>query len=341
MFLAVIIVLAPYTAEVNAKNSPSGPPPVEQPLVREGEFAVELANALNLTSSHSEAAAESYLSSIDITPGNGWISDYPMTPDIIAEVRESAADSASSGNLRISKTDAAGIVDKVGIAMNLPVKMAGGQPYGDKSGSEYVDPSAVEDYYDGNEPPVVTYYPPPGEYADLYDWVPSPFWWGGFDFGGFFILVDFDRRHHHHHITNHVTHANGAVSRIDAVTRAGAGAMANRQTGAGAGNASNSSASRNLTSSGSARDADRPMRDRDSASRDMDRFSPGPRVSPGAVSGSSPYSGRTFDTAPSAPFSTGGGYRGWSGGGFGGGGMGGFHSGGGMGGSHGGGGGRR
>src|SRR5208337_3430751 len=125
IFLAASLVPAPYTALVNAKSSPSGPPPIAQPLVREGEFAVELATALHLTSSRDEAAAEHYLVSINIAPRNGWIADYPVTPDIIAEVRDSAARSASSENLRISGTDAAGIVDKVSIAMNLPVKVAG------------------------------------------------------------------------------------------------------------------------------------------------------------------------------------------------------------------------
>ena len=123
--LVASLVLAQHTAAVNNKRSPFGPPPIEQPLVREGEFAAELATAFNLTSSHDEAAGESYLASINIMPRNGWIADYPMTPDIIAEVRDSAAISASSGNLQISETDAAGIVDNVSIAMNLPVKVAG------------------------------------------------------------------------------------------------------------------------------------------------------------------------------------------------------------------------
>ena len=114
--------------------------------------------------------------------------------------------------------------------------------------SEYVEPYVVDDYYYANEPPVVTYYPPPGEYAYLYDWVPDQFWWDGYGFGGFFILADFDRRHHNHHITNHVTNANGTVSRVNAAAHARANATAN--TG-------DSSASRNLTSSGSVRDMDR------------------------------------------------------------------------------------
>ena len=230
IILAASLVSAPYTVVVNAKSSPSGLPPIEQPLVREGEFAVELAAALHLTSSHDEAAADCSLASIDITPRNGWISDYPMTPDIIAEVRDSAAGSAYSGNLQISGTDAAGIVDKVSIAMNLPIKAAG-EKYSYESSSEYqsppevseyVGPYAVDDYYYDNEPPIVTYYPPPVEYAYLYDWVPDPFWWNGFGFGGFFILVDFDRHHDKHHITNHAANANGTVSRINATTRAGA-----------------------------------------------------------------------------------------------------------------------
>ncbi|MGO9313864.1 MAG: hypothetical protein ACLQBD_09460 [Syntrophobacteraceae bacterium] len=322
IFLAASLVSAPYTSSVNAKSSPSGPPPIEQPLVREGEFAVELATALNLTSSKDEAAAEHYLVSINITPRNGWIADYPMTPDIIAEVRASAARSASSGNLRISETDAAGIVDKVSIAMNLPVKVAGEKyNYGSGSGyqpssaapppkgSEYVEPYVVDDYYYANEPPVVTYYQPPWEYAYLYDWVPDQFWWDGYEFGGFFILTDFDRRYHNHQITNHVTNANGTVSRISATARAGASATANQQTGARATTA-DTSASRNLTSSGSA--------------RDMDRFSSSPGSSRDADSGFSSFSGRTSSSAPSEHFSTGGGYRGGSGGGFfGGGGFGG------------------
>jgi len=315
ILLAASLVAAPYIATVNAKSSPSGPPPIEQPLVREGEFAVELATALNLTSSHDEAAAEDRLVSINISPRNGWISDYPMTPDIIAEIRDSAARSVSSGNLQISETNAAGIVDKVSVAMNLPVKYAG-ETYGYESSSqyrlpaaappprdsEYVEPYAVEDYYNDNEPPVVTYYPPPYGYAYLYDWVPDPFWWDGFGFGGFFILGDFDRHHHHHHITNHVTNANGTVSRINATTRASASATANT---------ANSAASRNLKSSGAGRDTDR-------SSRDMDRFSSSPRLSPDSASRS-----------PSTHSYTGGGSRSYGGGSYGGGHGGGGHGGGG------------
>ncbi len=247
MFVAVSLVLAPYASLVNAKTSPSGVPPIEQPLVREGDFAVKLANALNLTALSDEAAAENALSSIGIAPRNGWISDYPMTPDIIAEVRESTARAASSGSLKMAEAEATGIVDNVGIDMKLPVKVAGEQ-YSAGAGSEYAAPAAdvglydeepayVEDYYDDYGPPVVTYYPPPWDYYWLYDWVPWPFWWGEFGFGGFFVLGDFDVNHHGRHFSNHFRNANGTWSRVDPSTRsagrASSSLAANRAAGQG------------------------------------------------------------------------------------------------------------
>ena len=312
--LAASLVLAQHTAAVNTKSLLLGPPPIEQPLVREGEFAAELASAFNLTSLHDEAAGESYLASVNIMPKNGWISDYPVTPDIIAEVRDSAARSASSGNLQISETDAVGVVDNVSMAMNLPVKVNYESNLEHQSRSappppeayEYLEPSVVEDYYDDNKPPIVTYYPPPLGYGYLYDWVPWPFWWGGYRFGGFFILVDFDRNHHHKPFTNHITTANGTVSRINATTRASA--TANRQTGSGANTATTAGASapQNLTSSGSALNTGRTIRDPGSATQNTERLT-SPRGGPVAASRSPSHDGRTFKGAPSPRFSPGGG----------------------------------
>src|SRR5208337_4660466 len=105
--------------------------------------------------------------------------------------------------------------------------------------SEYEEPSVVEvpeeEYSEDYGPPIVTYYPPPWNYAYLYDWVPWPFWWGGFGFGGFFILGDFDRHDHFHHFSNHVTNANGRVSTINAVTRATGARTATRSSSTVAG----------------------------------------------------------------------------------------------------------
>jgi len=345
MFVAVSLVLAPYASVVNAKTSPSAAPPIEQPLVREGEFAVKLANALNITTSSDEAAAESALSSIGIEPRNGWIADYPITPDIIAEVRGSTARATSSGNLKMAEAKAAGIVDKVGIDMKLPFKVAGEQySYSAGAGSEYAAPPAgvglydeapayVQDYYDEYGPPVVTYYPPPWDYYWLYDWVPWPFWWGGYGFGGFFVLGDFDVNRHGCHFSNHFSHANGTWSRVDPGTRsagkassslaadrsgqgwrlnspdgrAGARALVSRGTGTGAGSgfrAQGIGSNSAMENSGrSFHDADRPS-----------------------------FSDRSFRSAPSMHDFSSGGLRsgGFSGGGFRGGGFsGGGHGGGG------------
>ncbi len=330
MLVAVSLVLSPYASLVNAKNSASGSPPIEQPLVREGDFAVKLANALNLTTSDDEAVAENSLSSIGIAPRNGWISDYPMTPDIIAEVTGSTAIAASSGSLMMSEAEAAGIVDNVSMDMKLPVKAAGDNA---GAGSQYAVPAAdvglydqqpayVENYYGEYGPPVVTYYPPPWEYYWLYDWVAWPFWWGGFGFGGFFVLGDFDVNHHGRHFSNHFRDANGAWSRVDPAARragtafsslpanragqgsrlnspdarAGARSLVNRGTGTGAGIGGNASGTGTNSAMGntgrSFRDTDRPS-----------------------------FSGRSFSSAPSTRSFSGGGYRG--GGGFGGGGFGG------------------
>ena len=158
-----------------------------------------------------------------------------MTPDIIAEVRESTARSASAGSLSISEADAARTVDNVSIEMNLPIEVAGEKYTNESSSSseyqssstapapevsEYEAPANVEEYYDEYGPPIVSYYPPPSNYGYLYAWVPWPFRWGGFGFGGFFILKDFDRHDHNHRFSNHVRNANGTVSRVNAVTRA-------------------------------------------------------------------------------------------------------------------------
>ena len=180
ILVAAGLVLAPYIASVNAQSSTSNRPPIGQPLVSEGEFAVELATALNLSLSHEEAAAEDALGSISIAPRNGWISDYPITPDIIAEVRESAARSASSGSLKMAEIEATGIVDSVSTAMNLPIEVAGGKgayesgsssnsSSGYESGSSFEYQSSSSSEYQsssGAPPPEVSEYAGPAELKD-------------------------------------------------------------------------------------------------------------------------------------------------------------------------------
>jgi len=370
----VSLALTPFASSANAQSASPGLPPIQQPLVREGDFAVELANALNLTTSKDEAAAEDSLSSVKIFPRNGWISNYPMTPDIIAEVRKSARSAASSGRLRISEADAIGAVDKVSTDMNLPVKVSGERISSQRTGSGYTavpsadtglyseEPLNIENYYDEYGPPIVSYYPPPWDWYWLYDWVPGPFWWDGYGFGGFFVLTDFDSHFHGHHFTNHFRGKDGNWRMVDPVNRAegrtASSPLVSRVNGAGHGSLLNSPANRTaamaLVSRGTGRgavsgtfgagtrDSDNPARPfggnpaRENTARTFNGangnlMDNGSRLGHTTGPGPSTSSGSSFSTAPSMhAFSGSAGFGG-----------GGFHGGGFGGGSHGGGGGRR
>ena len=232
MLVAVGLLLVPLSAAVYAQQSSSGSrPPIEPPLVREGEFAVQLARSFNLPDVVGEPETESALASLGIAPRNGWISNYPVTPDIIAEVQKSAADAADSGSLPMTREAAVDAVQRVGVDAGLLISTAEGPNEGAGRVPPSESPAAIETYYYDSGPPVVTYYPPPWDYGYLYSWVPYPFWWGPWCCGGFFILSDFDvvitDRHHHHHcrerVSNHVTNSAGRVTRIDPVGRFAAG----------------------------------------------------------------------------------------------------------------------
>lgn len=102
--LAIIVsaglLLLPLSwTAIAADSSDSSKPPIGQPLVREGDFAVSLATSLNLTKTDDEAGAESILSSKGIAPRNGWIADYPVTPDVYTDVQNAARKAGDSGGL--------------------------------------------------------------------------------------------------------------------------------------------------------------------------------------------------------------------------------------------------
>ncbi|HUL37093.1 MAG TPA: hypothetical protein VLW47_05380, partial [Thermodesulfobacteriota bacterium] len=66
----------PYGYYYQVERKP-GSPSVEQSLVREGFFAMKLAEALKIGPVQNEAEAENRLAQIGIAPRNGWIADYP------------------------------------------------------------------------------------------------------------------------------------------------------------------------------------------------------------------------------------------------------------------------
>jgi hypothetical protein len=219
-------------------------PPIAQPLVREGDFAVALTEALKLGTVKSEAEAESLLGSVGIEPRNGWIADYPVTPDIIGELQTSIAESAIEGKLAMGKDAALKAAQNVTSGFNLSIKSDQSAQGGSSSpGTNSTEAPVINNYYYDEGPPVVTYYTPPPDYAYMYTWVPYPFWWWDFWYPGYFILVDFHVRVHGHgdhegFISNHFRDVRtGGISRIDPANRSRGGTL----TGRGAGLSSPSS----------------------------------------------------------------------------------------------------
>jgi hypothetical protein len=196
-FLIILIPLAMiFTPMANAQPGAGGPPPIAAPLVREGDMAMKLVSGLGVGATNDEAEAESMLADDGILPRNGWIADYPVTPDIIGELKETIGNAAAAGKVPLSREEALKRFDDALASSGL--LMAPYSPSGNGStaladSANYPSPSAVNDYYASEGPPVITCYVPPPDFYYLYAWVPFPFWWSGFWFPGFFCLHDFHR----------------------------------------------------------------------------------------------------------------------------------------------------
>jgi hypothetical protein len=219
--------MMPFAVYAESDQQATQAPPIEQSLVPEGDFALKLVTALKIGTVENKVEAEDMLSSVGIAPRNGWIADYPVTPDIIGELEAAIIAAADANKLPIGKDEALKAFRDLTAEFELEV--ASGPPddraqtqsqrYG-----EYSDPTVINNYYYSAGPPVVTYYPPPWDYYYLYAWVPYPFWWHGFHFGGFFVLHDFHRvvivKKKPCVITNHVKHpVTKKVAVIDPVKR--------------------------------------------------------------------------------------------------------------------------
>jgi len=226
MLMSLALLMMPLAVYSQSDQKSAGAPPVSQTLIPEGQFALKLAPALKLGTPNNEAQAEDLLTSAGIAPKNGWIADYPVTPNIIGELQNSVTTAADAKKLPMGKDEALkafqGLTSEFGLAIS-----PGSEQYAESqppTSSEYVEPQEINDYYYDEGPPVVTYYPPPWDYYYLYGWVPYPFWCSGFFFPGFFVLNDFDIivggfHHHHFRITNHFfdprTHAFGRVDPVN------------------------------------------------------------------------------------------------------------------------------
>jgi len=206
----IVVLLTPVLVPAQTEPVKAAPPPIGQNLVREGSFAIKLAERLDVITTDNEVEAESRLGEIGISPRNGWIADYPVTPDIIAELNGAIAAAGDADKLDIEAPEALSRFEQVKNEFALAVR-----PYSDgeknletpQSDGTYPNPTIINNYYNEQGPPVVTYYAPPTDYYYLYSWVPFPFWGFGFWFPGYFILNDFHRVVHFHNrpvfISNH------------------------------------------------------------------------------------------------------------------------------------------
>ncbi len=197
--LAASLLLYPFAAFAADYGSQSSQtkqaPPVAQPLVREGDFAIKLAAKLDLGLPTNEAVAEDMLAKAGVVPANGWLSDYPVTPEIVGQLHDAITKAAADGKLPMNTDEATKGLYALTAEMNLPT------PAGSGSASEEgtttpapqspASPAVINNYYYDEGPPIVTYYPPPYDYVYLYDWVPYPVFWFGFWFPGFYICHDF------------------------------------------------------------------------------------------------------------------------------------------------------
>ena len=228
LFIVVLSLLfMPVMAQAQSDDPQGDSPPIAQQLTREGDFAVKLLSVLGLGTDEDEIVAENRLSDVGITPRNGWIADYPVTPDIIAELQKSVGDAAKAGKLSISRYEALDRFQKVTAELNMSIRPYAsnqGNQQGPSSPREYPEQTEMENYYNEEGPPIVTYYAPPPDYFYLYSWVPFPFFWVDFWFPGFFILRDFHRvefvGHRAVFISNHFNDfREHRVFRVDPVSR--------------------------------------------------------------------------------------------------------------------------
>ena len=227
VIISLLLLLVPALGFAQAPQLKPGAPPIEQPLVSEGDFALDLSNALGVMTTEDEIEAESALGELGIAPRNGWIADYPVTPDIVLELKNAVTAATEANKLAMSREDALKKVNDVASSFGITIRpYTAGTPYEPSPASclTYPNPAVIEKDYIEAGTPVVTYYCPPPDYYYMYAWVPSPFWWSDLWFPGFFVLRDFHRIVHLHNrvvvIRNHFNDVrNNRAFRVDPVDR--------------------------------------------------------------------------------------------------------------------------
>ncbi len=140
-----------------------GSPPVQQKLVREGFFAMRLAEALKIGEVNSEAEAESKLASLGVSPKNGWIADYPLTPNVIAELENGVGEAAESGKIGMNRDEALRLFQDLIVSIENEYAEVEPPPGRQPSAEWYVYPRFY--YYPYYPYPYSYYYPYPYYYG--------------------------------------------------------------------------------------------------------------------------------------------------------------------------------
>ncbi|HEY3307237.1 MAG TPA: hypothetical protein VGJ93_02170 [Desulfuromonadaceae bacterium] len=227
LFVLCQLLLLPTLLLAQSEQPKSAPPPIGQQLVREGDLALKLVGVLAVGTAKDEIEAETMLGNVGIAPRNGWIADYPVTPDIIGELHKSVRNAAASNKISMGVDEALKRLDTVKTDLKVTVNPATkvtAEETKSRTADNYPDQTVINNYYNNEGPPVVTYYAPPPDYYYLYAWVPFAFWWSDFWFPGFFVLRDFHRfafvNNRAVFISNHFNDVRvHRVFRVDPVTR--------------------------------------------------------------------------------------------------------------------------
>jgi len=153
IFMASGLLLVSGSTFAQPGNAPDEKPPIAQPLVREGDLAVKLTEALKLGSATSEAEAESILGSVGILPRNGWIADYPVTPDIIGELQTAIGEAAAAGKLGMGRDEALKASQAVLSESNLSIRAGAPVQQGSTvPGTNYPESPVINNYYYDERP---------------------------------------------------------------------------------------------------------------------------------------------------------------------------------------------
>lgn len=236
--ILLFICLVPAMMQAQSGKTTTEELTVAQHLVREGDFAVKLLASMGVGASKDEMDAEKRLAESGIAPRNGWIADYPVTPDIACELCKALTIALESGKIELDKHEALKrfekITDGFGLSVEPTTVAAKDTAYGSAARLK-PDPVLIMNYFTTMGLPVITYYAPPAEYSHLYCLVPFPFLSHGDRFPGFFIQKDFHRTifvngrvtfvtNNFHVFRNHRVFRIDPVARYNGKTFAGIGA---------------------------------------------------------------------------------------------------------------------